>query len=77
MMRFVMSISEVLTYYDRHGIHGRLIGVELDEEIASRAARRVAHCENAEIINKNILDCSDVIADGTAFFLLTHSIGTY
>ena len=55
--------------HDRHGFHGRLIGVELDEEIASRAARRVEHCKSAEIINKNILDCSDVIRDGTAFFL--------
>ena len=61
--------GRVLTYHDRHGFHGRLIGVELDEEIAVRAARRVAHCENAEVINRNILDCSEVIRDGTAFFL--------
>ena len=61
--------ARVLTYHDRHGFRGRLIGIELDEEIASRAARRVEHCKNAEIIHKNILDCSDVIRDGTAFFL--------
>ena len=61
--------ARVLTWHDRHGFRGCLIGIELDEEIASRAARRVEHCKNAEIINKNILDCSDVIRDGTAFFL--------
>ena len=67
--------GRVLTYHDRHGFQGRLIGVELDEEIASRAARRVAHCKNAEIINKNILDCSAVIAEGTAFFLFNPFTG--
>ena len=61
--------ARVLTYHDRHGFRGRLIGVELDKEVASRAARRAAHCENAVIINKNILDCHDVIRDGTVFFL--------
>ena len=61
--------ARVITYLDRQGFHGRLIGVELDEGIALRAADRVAHCKNAEIINKNILNCSDVIAEGTAFFL--------
>ena len=61
--------GRVITYHDRRGFHGRMIGVELDEEIAARATRRVEHCENVVIINKNILDCSDVIRDGTSFFL--------
>lgn len=61
--------ARVLTYHDRHGFRGRLIGVELDHEVALRAARRAEHCGNAVIINKNIMDCPDVIRDGTAFFL--------
>lgn len=61
--------ARVITWHDRHGFRGRLIGVELDKEVASRAARRAEHCENALIINKSILDCSDVIRDGTAYFL--------
>ena len=44
-----------------------LIGVELDEKNASRAAQRMEHSENAVTIDIIILDCTDLNYDGTVF----------
>jgi len=50
-----------------HGYRNRLIGIEIDEEIADRTKKRFAKHKNVEIIGGNALD--NIPADGTVFYL--------
>jgi len=50
-----------------HGYRNRMIGIEIDEEIAGRTKKKFAKYKNVEIIGGNALD--NIPADGTVFYL--------
>ena len=61
--------GRVLTYLCEQGFQGKVIGIELDEEIAETAARRTASCKNVTICCGNVLDKSELFRDATAVYL--------
>lgn len=61
--------GRVLTYLYLHKAKCRLMGVELDPDVAETARRRVAHCPGIEIRCANILDAADLIQTVTVYYL--------
>ncbi len=61
--------GRVLTYLYMQKFNGRLIGVELDSDVAATAKMRTKDCSNIEIFSKSILECEDIIKKATVFYL--------
>lgn len=61
--------GRVLTYLYRKGFRGKIIGVELDPDIAETARQRASRCENVTVYAGNVLELSSVIAEATAVYL--------
>lgn len=61
--------GRVLTYLYLRGFRGKMIGIELDPEIAQTAQKRTRKCANIQICQGNVLECGDIIRDATAFYL--------
>lgn len=61
--------GRVLTYVYTRGFRGKIIGIELDPDVANTAKERTGECKNIEIINKNVLECSEVFKNATVYYL--------
>jgi SAM-dependent methyltransferase len=61
--------GRVLTYLYLRKFKGKLIGVELDPDVAEEARRRTANCPNIHICCGNILECHDLVAEATVYYL--------
>ena len=61
--------GRVLTFLYEQGFRGKVIGIELDEEVAETAARRTALCQNVTICCGNVLEKSEMFRDATAVYL--------
>jgi hypothetical protein len=59
--------GRVINYWLARGLRNRMIGIELDEEIASAARIRLARHRNVEIIASDV--SQSLPEDGTLFFL--------
>ena len=60
--------GRVLSYLYLRGFHGRIIGIELDPEVAQTARSRLEGLERVEVITNNVFDRPDLIAHATALF---------
>ena len=61
--------GRVLTYLCEQGFQGKVIGIELDDEVAKTAARRTASCQNVTICCGNVLEQGELFRDATAVYL--------
>lgn len=61
--------GRVLTYLYLRGIKNKLIGIELDPDVAETARKRTKKCANIEIISANILECEEIISNVTSIYL--------
>lgn len=61
--------GRVLTYLYLRRFKGKLIGVELDPDVAQRARLRTEHCPNIEIRCANILEARELVQQATVFYL--------
>ena len=68
--------GRVLTYLYEQGFRGKVIGIELDEEVAETAAKRTASCRNITICCGNVLEKSEIFRDATAVYLFNPFSGS-
>jgi SAM-dependent methyltransferase len=61
--------GRVLTYLYLRKFPGRLVGVELDPQVAQRAKERTAHCPNIEIRCANVLEDPCLVKETTIYYL--------
>jgi SAM-dependent methyltransferase len=61
--------GRVLTYLYLRKFRGRLIGVELDPDVAEQARQRTAHCANIEIRCANVLEDPALVQQATVYYL--------
>lgn len=61
--------GRVLTYLYLHKAKCRLMGVELDPEVAATAQKRVEKCPGIEIRCANILEAQDLMQQVTVYYL--------
>lgn len=61
--------GRVLTYLSLRRFPGKLIGVELDPDVAEEARQRTADCPNMEIRCGNILEAHDLVKEATIYYL--------
>lgn len=61
--------GRVLTYLYLRKFRGKMIGIELDEEIAQIAAQRTKKCDNIHIHHGNVLEKGELFKDATAVYL--------
>jgi SAM-dependent methyltransferase len=61
--------GRVLTYFYLHRCKGKLLGVELDPDVAETARQRVAGCNGIEILSGNVLDHPEWLEPVTVFYL--------
>lgn len=61
--------GRVLTYLHQKNFAGKLYGIELDPDIAAIAAARTKHLPNIEILCANVMDCPEILRQGTIFYL--------
>lgn len=61
--------GRVLTYLYMRGFRGKMIGIELDPDVAETARLRTQKCSNIQIYNRNVLDAREIIQEATAFYL--------
>jgi SAM-dependent methyltransferase len=59
--------GRVLNYWLRRGWRNRMIGIELDAELADKARRRLRHYANVTVVTGDVLD--HFPTDGTLFYL--------
>ena len=59
--------GRVINYWLSRGYRNRMIGIELDDEIAEATRKRLKHFSNVRIVSGSILD--HVPAEGTIFYL--------
>lgn len=59
--------GRVINWWLRHGYDNKIIGIELDAEIAAGTSRRLGRHTNVSIVAGNVLDL--VPEDGTLFYL--------
>ena len=67
--------GRVLTYLYLKGFKGKIIGVELDPDIAKTAADRTSDCQNIEVKCSNILECTDVLKTASVYYLFNPFCG--
>ncbi len=61
--------GRVLTYLYLKKHRNKMIGIELDEEIAQIAKNRTKKCKNIKIVQGNVLEQSELFKDATAVYL--------
>ena len=61
--------GRVLTYLYLRRVRNKLIGIELDADVAETARKRTIKCNNIEVLCANILDCSELVKTATAFYI--------
>jgi SAM-dependent methyltransferase len=61
--------GRVLTYLYLRKFPGRLVGVELDPQVAQRAKERTEHCPNIEIRCANVLEDERLVEETTIYYL--------
>lgn len=61
--------GRVLTYLYSRGHRGRLIGIELDEDVAATAKKRTKKCKNIEVHCINVLEASEILSEVSAVYL--------
>ena len=61
--------GRVLTYLYLRGYRNKMIGIELDPDIADTAKARTSKCANIEVVCDNILNRADLIKNATAVYL--------
>jgi SAM-dependent methyltransferase len=61
--------GRVLTYLYLRKFKGKLIGVELDPDVAEEARQRTAECPNIEIRCANVLEDHSVLEEATVYYL--------
>lgn len=60
--------GRVLSYLYLQGFRGKIIGIELDPEIAQIARKRLEGLESIEVFTGNVFDRPDLVARATALF---------
>lgn len=61
--------GRVLTYLYSRGHRGKLIGIELDEDVAATAKARTKKCKNIEVHCANVLEASEILSKVSAVYL--------
>jgi SAM-dependent methyltransferase len=61
--------GRVLTYLYSRGHRGKLIGIELDEDVAETARKRTKKCKNVEVHCINVLEASEILREVSAVYL--------
>ena len=61
--------GRVLTYLYLRRVRNKLIGIELDPDVAETARKRTKNCKNIEILCENVMECADVIKEATAIYI--------
>lgn len=62
--------GRILSYlYLRGYKNTKMIGVELDKEVTEIAKKRLAKCNNIEVLCANALDCSDILSNATVIIM--------
>ena len=61
--------GRVLTYLYSRGHRGKLIGIELDEDVATTAKKRTKKCKNVEVHCINVLEASEILREVGAVYL--------
>lgn len=61
--------GRVLTYLYLRGFRGKMIGIELDPEVAKTAQMRTEACANISILCANALQTRELIREATALYL--------
>lgn len=59
--------GRVINWWLRHGYRNKIVGIELDEEVAAETRHRLRKHDNVTVVAGNVLDL--VPEDGTLFYL--------
>ena len=61
--------GRVLSYLYLRGFRNKIVGVEIDPDVAQTAKSRTMKCKNIEVFCANVLDNPDLIKSATAIFI--------